>query len=168
MRQPNETKKGKHASAKGFANESRLLAALLERGYNASKVDLPLSTYDIIVERRKHDTIRVQVKTVSKSGSISFLGGVRGGKDREYKSNVKSYIQSTETSDVVVGVNAKRGNGDKEIDFYFIPTIFIEMVKQKSLSINKIPQAKNNWKLLEECKDPEFIRKILIKNNLIK
>jgi len=122
-------------------------------------VDLPLSTYDIIVERKKHDTIRVQVKTVSKSGSISFQGGVRGGKDREYKSNVKSYIQSTETSDVVVGVNVKRDNGDKEIDFYFIPTIYIETVKQKSLSINKIPQTKNNWKLLEECKNPEFVRK---------
>lgn len=30
---------GKLASAKGFANENRLLAALLERGYNASRVE---------------------------------------------------------------------------------------------------------------------------------
>ncbi len=41
---------GRQASARGFANESRLLAALLDRGFNASSVDLPHSTYDIVVE----------------------------------------------------------------------------------------------------------------------
>ncbi len=54
--------KGKLASAKGFANERRLVAALLERGYNASIVDLPHSTYDIVVEGSDKDNIRFQVK----------------------------------------------------------------------------------------------------------
>ena len=85
--------KGKLASAKGFANESRLLASLPERGYNASRVDLPHSTYDIVVEKSAHDIIRVQVKTVSSTGSVSFKGGVRGGADREYKSGVKEYTK---------------------------------------------------------------------------
>ncbi len=101
-----ETSRGKLASAKGFANENRLLAALLERGYNASKVDLPHSTYDIIVERSTHETLRVQVKTLSRSKSVSFKGGVRGGRDRSYKSGVKEYTQSTHTSDIVVGVES--------------------------------------------------------------
>ena len=151
--------KGKLASAKGFANESRLLASLPERGYNASRVDLPHSTYDIVVEKSAHDIIRVQVKTVSSTGSVSFKGGVRGGADREYKSGVKEYTQSTETSDVVVGVKSIRANGEKEIDFYFIPTLYIEKIGQSSLSVNKIPQAKNDWKILLNCKDKEFVEK---------
>ena len=152
-----KSSQGKLASAKGFANENRLLAALLERGYNASRVDLPHSTYDIVVEQANGNMIRVQVKTVGSSGSISFQGGVRGGTDRSYKSGVKEYTQSTKTSDIVVGVRSKQSNGDTEIDFYFIPTLMIERLKQKSLSVNKIPQARNNWKILEHCKEETFV-----------
>ena len=68
----NRAKKGKQDSIKGFANESRLLAALIERGYNASRVGLPHSTYDIGVEIATRDIIRIQVKTISPSKSISF------------------------------------------------------------------------------------------------
>lgn len=152
------TAKGQLAAAKGFANENRLLAALLERGYNASKVDLPHSKYDIIiVEKKSNDTIRVQVKTLSRSKSVSFKGGVRGGRDRVYASGEVEYRQSPQTSDIVVGVEAKRSNGDTEINFYFIPTLYIEALKQNSLSINKIPQSKNNWDILQRCKEKQFV-----------
>ncbi len=67
---------------------------------------MPLSPYDIIIVFKKEDgaeeIIRAQVKTAKKS--ISFTGGTRGGVDRVYKSGVKEYIQSTTTSDVVIGV----------------------------------------------------------------
>lgn len=159
MTYPNEIQKGKLASAKGFANESRLLAALLKRGYDASKVDLPHSTYDLIVEKSKHDTIRIQVKTVSKNKTISFKGGVRGGKDRSYRSNVKSYIQNTDKLDIVVGVESHRSNGDTEINFYFIPTLYIEQIQQSSLSINKVPYSKNNWNIVMRCKDISYVSK---------
>ena len=43
-------KRGRLGAATEFANESRLLGALLSRGYNASRVNFPHSTYDIIVE----------------------------------------------------------------------------------------------------------------------
>lgn len=151
------TDKGKLASAKGFANENRLLAALLERGYNASRVDLPHSTYDLVVEIDKSNIIRIQVKTVSSSGSVSFKGGIRGGADREYKSGVKEYIQNTETSDIVVGVRSQRANGDKEIDFWFIPTCYIEKLNQASLSVNKIKITQNNWHILEICKEEKEV-----------
>ena len=149
--------KGKLASATGFANESRFLGALLARGYNASKVDLPHSTYDIVVELGVKDIFRVQVKTVGGGRSVSFTGGVRGGADRTYRSDVKSYRQSTETSDIVVGVDAHGSNGEERIDFYFIPTIYIEHLGQGSLAISKIPKAKNNWELLENCGNREFV-----------
>ena len=147
--------------------EHRLLATLIERGYNASRVDLPHSTYDIVVElaqpvysTQHADIIRVQVKTISPSGSVRFTGGMRGGVDREYKSGVKSYTQNTKTSDVVVGVRSTRSNEDKEINFYFVPTLYIEQIKQKSISIRKIPGAKNNWELLEKCRDKDFVRQV--------
>ena len=154
--------KGKLASAKGFANENRLLAALLERGYNASRVDLPHSTYDLVVERAPKDFIRVQVKTIGGSGSVSFVGGVRGGVDRSYVSGVKEYIQNTSTADIVVGVQSQKDDGD-EVNFYFIPTLYIESLGQKSLSIKKIPHAKNDWSILERCKDSEFVESIFIR-----
>ena len=145
------------ASVRGFANESRLLAALTERGYIASRVDSPLSTYDIVVEKFADDMIRVQVKTVGTSKSVSFVGGARGGVDRDYKSGVKTYTQNTGTSDIVVGVESITINGDSETNFYFIPTLFIEMIGQQSLSINRIPQAKNDWEILVQCKDVDFV-----------
>lgn len=149
--------KGKLASAIGFANKSRLLAALLDRGYNASRVDLPHSTYDLVVELISGDLIRVQVKTVGSGNSINFRGGVRGGVDRIYLSVVKEYTQSTKSSDVVVGVKSVQNNGDTDVDFYFVPTHYIESLGQKSLSVHKIPSAKNNWTLLERCKNREFV-----------
>lgn len=152
--------KGRLASAKGFANENRLLAALLERGYNASRVDLPHSTYDIVVESAPHDIIRVQVKTVGSSGSVSFVGGIRGGVDRKYKSGIKKYIQNTKTSDIVVGVQSDTDNGDKQVNFYFVPTLYIEKLGQQSLSINKMPQVKNKWEVLARCKDRDYLSSI--------
>ena len=158
-----ETIKGKLAAAKGFSNEHRLLSSLLLRGYNASRVDLPHSRYDIIVESGVESVsiefIRIQVKTVSGSNSIGFTGGLRGGVDREYVSNVKEFVQNRETSDIVVGVDVTKINGDDKTDFYFIPTIVIEKLGQKSISINKIPNAKNNWDLLNNCKDENFVMK---------
>ena len=135
------------------------MAALLERGYNASRVDLPHSTYDIVVELEQNIT-RLQVKTVTSSGSISFKGGTRGGVDRKYHSDVKEYTQSTRTSDCVVGVSSTKSNGDTDVDFYFIPTLYIEKLNQGSLSINKLRTAKNNWELLEKCKNKDFVLQI--------
>ena len=157
MNAEERAKLGKQASATGFANESRLLAALLDRGFNASSVDLPHSTYDIVVELEKNSIIRVQVKTIGRSNSIKFTGGSRGGVDREYKSGVKSYTQDTTTSDIVVGVKSRKFNGDDKIDFYFVPTLLIEHLKQQSISANKMEKWKNNWDILRHCKDQDFV-----------
>ena len=154
------TDKGKLASAKGFANENRLLAALLERGYNASLVDLPHSPYDIVVERVDNEVIRLQVKTVTGSGRISFSGGVRGGADRKPIPGVKKYKQDRNTSDAVVGVSSTRNNGDTQIDFYFIPTIYIETLTQESISINKVKFTKNKWELMGKCRDRAYVEKV--------
>lgn len=146
--------RGMQASVEGFANEHIAVGLLMKRYMNVSLVDLPLSPYDIIIVFKGKDgenIIRAQVKTAKKN--ISFTGGSRGGADRYYRSDVKVYRQSTETSDVVIGVEP---NGNK-FDLYFVPTCLIEMLNQKSISLGKIQNFKNNFEILERCKEKKHI-----------
>ncbi len=126
----------------------------MKRYGNVSLVDLPLSPYDIVIVCRKErgeDIIRAQVKTAK--SSISFTGGTRGGVDRTYKSGIKTYTQSTETCDVVIGLHPH----DDSYDLYFVPTILIEKINQSSISLNKIGALKNNYEMLDNCKNSEFV-----------
>ena len=126
----------------------------MKRYGNVSLVDLPLSPYDIVIVYKiegGEDIVRAQVKTAQKS--ISFIGGTRGGVDRTYKSDIKTYTQSTETCDVVIGLHPH----DDSYDLYFVPTILIEILGQSSISLNKIESLKNNYEMLDNCKDPEFV-----------
>lgn len=149
-------KKGLQASVEGFAHEHIVAGILMKKFQNVSLVDLPLSPYDIIIVFKKKDStediIRAQVKTAKKS--ISFIGGTRGGIDREYKSGVKEYKQSTSTSDVVIGIHPL---GNNSYDLYFVPTILIEKLNQKSISIKKVEKLKNNYFILRNCKNYNLV-----------
>ena len=147
--------RGLRASIDGFANEKIVCGMLMKRYGNVSLVDLPLSSFDIIVVRKmedeSEDIVRVQSKTATKS--VSFTGGSRGGVDRVYKSDVKTYVQTPKHSDCIVGIHFT----DDKPELYFIPTMLIEELDQKSISINKIQPLKNNYDILENCKDREFV-----------
>jgi hypothetical protein len=149
--------RGRQASVNGFAHEQIVCGLLMKKYKNVSLVDLPLSPYDIIIARKmqdgSEDIIRVQVKTARKS--VSFVGGSRGGVDRKYISNVKTYIQSPKTSDCIVGVNF----GEGKINLYFVPTLLISELGRKSISLSKIESFKNNYEILEKCKDRGFVIK---------
>lgn len=148
--------KGMQASVEGFAHEHIVAGILMKIFKNVSLVDLPLSPYDVIIVFKEEDgrenIIRAQVKTAKKS--ISFIGGTRGGIDRSYKSGVKEYKQSTKTSDVVIGIRPLENNS---YDLFFLPTVIIEILEQKSISINKIQMLKNNYEIFKRCKDSEFV-----------
>ena len=152
----NIAERGKQASVDGFAHEHIAAGILMKKYQNVSLVDLPLSTYDIIIVRKttnnSEDIIRAQVKTATQS--VRFTGGGRGGVDRTYKSDVKTYTQSTATSDVVIGVHPI---GDNAFELYFVPTILIEELNQKSISINRIKDLKENYTILENCKDRKIV-----------
>ena len=89
----NIAERGKQASVDGFAHEHIAAGILMKKYQNVSLVDLPLSPYDIIIVRKtadnSEDIIRAQVKTATQS--VPFTGGGRGGVDRTYKSDVKTY-----------------------------------------------------------------------------
>jgi len=149
-------KRGRQASVNGFAHEHIVVGILMKKYQNVSLVDLPLSPYDIIIvfkeEDGKENIIRAQVKTARKS--ISFVGGIRGGVDRTYLSGVKEYTQSTAVSDIVIGLNPV---SQDTFELYFVPTVLIEQINQKSISLNKIRDLKNNYFILENCKNKDLI-----------
>ena len=144
--------KGRQGAIDGIAHGHIVVGLLRKKYRNVSLVDLPLSPYDIIIVRKgsdgSEDVIRAQIKTATQA--VPFTGGGRGGVDREYKSGVKEYTQSTETSDVVIGI---RPTDDNSFELYFVPTVLIECLEQKSISINKIQDLKDNYFILENCKN---------------
>jgi hypothetical protein len=148
---------GRKASVLGFANQHIVVGLLMKKYSNVSLVDLPLSSYDLILVVKKggkEDFIRIQVKTAKTS--VKFTGGTRGGVDRNYNSGVnisKEYIQSTETSDVVCGIHE---NEDGTHDLYFVPTILIEKMAKKSISLPRIQRLKE-IDFLENCKDRKWV-----------
>lgn len=152
----NNEERGRQASVDGFAHEHIVVGILMKKYQNVSLVDLPLSTYDVIIVRKvedgSEDIIRAQVKTARKA--ISFTGGTRGGVDRAYKSNIKRYRQSTVTSDVIIGVHPI---DEKTYELYFVPTILIDYLDQDSISINKIKELKENYEILDNCKNEKIV-----------
>ena len=148
--------RGRQASVNGFAHEHIVAGILMKKYRNVSLVDLPLSPYDIIIVLKesggKESIIRAQVKTARKS--ISFTGCTRGGIDRKYISGVKEYTQSTITSDVLIGLHPL---SEDSFDLYFVPTILIEQLNQKSISLNKLKGLKNNYEMLENCKNKGLV-----------
>ncbi|OGL44430.1 MAG: hypothetical protein A2161_11220 [Candidatus Schekmanbacteria bacterium RBG_13_48_7] len=152
----NTEDKGRQASIEGFANEHIVAGLLMKKYQNVSLVDLPLSPYDIIIVRKLEaggeDIIRAQVKTARTS--VSFTGGTRGGVDREYKSDVKTYTQSPKTSDVVIGLKPLENGA---FDMYFIPTMLIAIWGTKSKGLGTIEPLKNNYYILENCKNKDLI-----------
>ena len=153
-----ESGSGKQASIDGYANEHIAAGILMKRYHLVSLIDVPSSSYDMLIDVRganDHDEIiRAQVKTARTS--IAFTGGGRGGVDREYKSGVKIYRYSPENSDVVIGIHPI-DDDDSAFELYFVPTILIEKLNQGSISINKVRDLKENYSILENCKNEKIV-----------
>ena len=145
---------GKLASIAGAANEHIVLGMLLTRYPDTMLSSHQQSSHDLIINFKK-SFIRAQIKTSQKS--ISFTGGNRAGQDRTYKkgkNNPKTYTYSSLDTDVVIGISPLEVG---RYDLYFVPSLVIEKINQKSLSINKVSFTKNNFLYLENCKDEEFV-----------
>lgn len=144
--------KGKFSSNLGTAHEFLVTGLLMRLGFDVSVSSVKGGPFDLLItaynnkEKTKKSIIKAQVKTISSGGSIKFIGGVRGGKDRAFTSTTKqlidkSYKYSEELNDLIIGVDPKT------CDLYLIPTKFLKGFG-KSKSKNKITVLKNNWDLL--------------------
>ena len=151
-------KAGRQRAIDGFAHEHIAAAILMKKYHHVSLMDVPLSSYDLLIDIRgandHNEIIRAQVKTARTS--VPFTGGSRGGVDREYISDDKVYTYSPENSDVVIGIHPI-DDDDSAFELYFVPTILIERLNQGSITINKISDLKENYFILENCKNEEIV-----------
>jgi len=142
---------GKFSSNLGTAHEFLVTGLLMRLGLDVSVSSVKGGPYDLLItaytnkKKTKKSIIRAQVKTISKGGSIKFVGGLRGGRDRAYTSTTKqlvdkSYKYSEEFNDLIIGVDSGT------CDLYLIPTRLIKNFG-KSKSKNKLTALKNNWDL---------------------
>jgi len=141
----------KHAALLGDAHELIVAGIFSRLGFEVGLLSAKGGAYDLWVIAYEHPKgdirpIRVQVRTISKGGGIKFVGGVRGGKDRYYKSGVKEYKYTTKDNDLIVGVDART------LDLYLVPTKFT-LAWGKSKSILGLDTLKNNWDILLNWND---------------
>ena len=132
---------GKIAANLGDAHEHIVAGVLIRLGFNVGFVDVRGSPYDLLIvglesPKGKETILKAQVKTVQ--NSVSFMGGSRGGIDREYKSGVKTYKYTIKHSDIILGIDRDT------LDIYVIPTRFIEKWGS-SRATSKLQLLKNNW-----------------------
>lgn len=144
--------RGKFSSNLGTAHELLVTGLLMRLGFDVSVSSVKGGAYDLLItaykkeKKAKTTIIRAQVKTISKGGSIKFVGGLRGGKDRAFTSTTKQLVDKTykyseKFNDLIIGVDSKT------CDLYLIPTRFLKTFG-KSKSKNKLTILKNNWNLL--------------------
>lgn len=141
--------KGKIAANLGDAHEHIATGILIRLGFDVGIVDVHGTPYDLMIigfekPEGKKITLRAQVKTAD--NSISFIGGSRGGIDREYKSGVKTYKYTTAHSDVILGVDKNT------LDIYVVPSRFL-VNWGGSRATSKLQPLKNNWKILLNWND---------------
>ncbi len=48
-------------------------------------------------------------------------------------------------------------NPDHTYELYFVPTCLIEELSQDSISLRKIEFLRENYEILERCKDREYV-----------
>ena len=141
--------KGKIAANLGDAHEHIVAGILIRLGFDVGIVDVSGTPYDLLIvafekPNESKTVLRAQIKTASTS--VSFRGGGRGGIDREYKSDVKTYKYTTEHSDLILGIDKKT------LDVYVIPTRFIASWGT-SKAISKLQPLKNNWDIFLNWND---------------
>ncbi len=149
---------GKEQSVRGFAYQHIIVGILMKKYGNVSLVDLPHSKFDIILAlpqpNQAENLIRVQVKTTIQNYA-KFEAGGRGGVDRTYKSDSKQYIYTTKDADIVI--SCQIDDAKDNFLLYFIPTILIEKWAAKTKSFSLIAPLCNNYEMLENCKDQEWV-----------
>lgn len=133
--------------------EHYTLAALRTRGFNATLVDFKYSEYGILVDEPGCNFLRLQIQDVH-SGRVSLCGYIQ---NRMLDSCGLATRTTVEVCDCIVAVRTRQQNGGDLIDYYIIPTIWAEQIDQHSVVISEIPIAKNNFDILHNCKDQQYV-----------
>jgi len=133
--------------------EHYTLAALRSRGFNATLVDFNYSEYEVLVELAGCNFLRLQITDVH-SGRVSLSGYIQ---NRILDFRGLATRTTVEVCDCVVAVHTRQHNGGDLIDYYLIPAIWAEQIDQHSVVISEISIAKNNFDMLHNCKDQQYV-----------
>lgn len=143
----NHIESGVMTANAGDSAEFIFVARAILAGFNCSSVDVRSSRYDAIIDYNSK-LLRVQIKGISSSNSISFKDRDRGGQgiDHTHETNIGQRITSKDC-DIYVAV-------DKQVGFCFIipmswaDTLSIE--ECKSVKLNEVFRYKENWNIIKD------------------
>ena len=123
----------------GNSDEFIAIGRIIKAGFACSKVDITNAKYDAVIDisGQKTKLLRIQIKG-TKTGALSFQGGVRSGKQFDKKAKSRAYIYSKKDCDIILGVNSNNG------DCYIIP---VEDIQEWGISrpFSKLEKYKENW-----------------------
>lgn len=143
---------GKFSSNLGTAHELFVTGILMRLGFDVSVSSVKGGPYDLLIEvytdNQKSDKLlkKAQVKTCG--FSLKFIGGIRGGVDRDYSSGgskqliSKKYKYSEIHNDIILGVQKET------LDIYIVPTKYVVNFGD-SRALTKLQPLKNNWDILK-------------------
>ncbi len=126
----------------GNSDEMIGVGRCMKAGFPCSRVDITNGRYDAIVDVDGRKLLRIQVKG-SGTGSISFVGGGRSGKQVNRAVKQRTYKYSQKDCDLILVVDSKNG------DCYIIPVADIQQWGT-SKSLSRLQEYKENWELLKK------------------
>ena len=141
------SEKGIKTANEGDSVQFLFVARAILAGFNCSNVDLRSSKYDAIIDYDK-TLLRIQVKGISLTGSISFFNRSRGGQGIDYKheSNQGKRITSQDC-DLYIAVNKETGL------CYIIPIKWADQLTDKEARFipqSKLKEFEENWAMIEK------------------
>ena len=141
------SEEGIRTANEGDSAQFLFIARAILAGFNCSNVDLRSSKYDAIIDYN-NILLRVQVKGLSLTTSISFFNRPRGGQgiDHTHESNKAKRITGQDC-DLYVAVNKETGI------CYIISMKWADKLKDeeaKSISQSKLKNFEENWDLIEK------------------
>ncbi|MFQ5885563.1 MAG: hypothetical protein ACE5IO_10750 [Thermoplasmata archaeon] len=130
----------------GAANEFLVTGILIRLGFDVGVMQIDRLPYDLWLRAFEapngaERSLRVEVKTVSQSGSLKLFAGTRGGRDRITIPGVTEYEYTLDHNDLIIGVEKET------FDLYLVPTCFAEQWG-RTKSVRLLQPLKNNWDLL--------------------
>lgn len=131
----------------GDSAQFLFLARAILAGYNCSNVDVRSSRYDAVVDFN-NVLLRLQIKGVSSSNSISFKDRDRGGQgiDHTHERNRGQRITANDC-DIYVAV-------DKEVGIcYLIPMSYVDLLPENeitSINLSTLGRYKENWNVISD------------------
>ena len=141
------SEKGIRTANEGDSAQFLFIARAILAGFNCSNVDLRSSRYDAIIDYN-NILLRVQVKGISLTSSISFFNRPRGGRGIDYKHERNQAKRITsQDCDLYIAVNKETGI------CHIIPMKWADKLKDKyakSIPQSKLKDFEENWNQIEE------------------